>query len=131
MVRCGGKEKRWWRRSCPRAGRTAARLALRPAPEACCLGARLRRHAALEPRCSLRPVACQAPDACRVGARRRRRRFRQGGKEEQEIEEAVNLFSIDGSDSVDSKDLTVTFLPYWLKGKVCYVPRAAQPTLPV
>mgnify|MGYP002809677677 CR=1 FL=1 len=83
----------------------------------------------MEPRCSLRPVACPAPDACRVGARRRRRRFRQGGKEEQEIEEAVNLFSIDGSDSVDSKDLKVTFVPYWLKGKVYYVPWTAHPKL--
>ena len=117
----------------------------------------------MEPRCSLRPVACQAPDACRVGARRRRRRFRQGGKKKQEIEEAFDLFYTDGSGSVDSKDLKVTmrttgfekkrkeiqkmisdtnpgappeafgegitFVPYWLKGKVYYVPRTAHPKL--
>ena len=113
---------------------------------------------ALEP-----PVACPAPDASRVWARRRRRRFRQGGQVEREIEEAVNLFLTDGSDSVDSKDLKVTmrtsgfekkrkeiqkmisdtnpgappeafgegitFVPYWLKGKVYYVPWTAHPKL--
>ena len=111
----------------------------------------------MEPRCSLRPVACQAPDACRVGARRRRRRFRQGGKEEQEIEEAVNLFSIDSKDLKVTMRTTgfekkrkeiqkmisdtnpgappeafgegITFVPYWLKGKVYYVPWTAHPKL--
>ena len=75
-------------------------------------------------------MACPAPDASRVWARRRRRRFRQGGGWEPEVEEAFNLFLIDGSDSVDSKDLKgITFVPYWLKGKVYYVPWTAHPKL--
>ena len=47
----------------------------------------------------------------------------------QEIEEAFDLFYTDGSGSVDSKDLKVTFVPYWLKGKVYYVPWTAHPKL--